>query len=126
MAKNKPIQIVECKVNENLTIIVKNARKVYGHDDSLPFNAEVDVRIDGKTKPLATAWNDGWGGETNVDALPLKNDLLKSVEEVINTYNFVYGKYVIPAKLSSIVELLACAAIFNEYDFITIEKLLEW
>jgi hypothetical protein len=47
------------------TIIVINAREVYGHDDSLPYNADFTLLENGKEVAKGRAFNDGWGGTSN-------------------------------------------------------------
>ena len=62
---------ITCVVNEDLKIILTNVHETYGHDDSLPFNAQ--VRIESKklcldqTSIIAKAFNDGWGGDTVIE-----------------------------------------------------------
>jgi len=64
---------IECKISNELALRLENCKEVYGHDDSLPFNADVFVydREDetGCFQRIATAYNDGWGGLTNIDTL---------------------------------------------------------
>ena len=74
MAEKRTPLSITCEVNPFLQIVLMNVRKVFGHDDSLPFNAEVYVRKDnGILTHVANAWNDGWGGETNID--PISKDV---------------------------------------------------
>ena len=46
----------------NYKVVVNNAKKVSGHDDTLPFNADFEVYKDGNLFFDGKAWNDGWGG----------------------------------------------------------------
>ena len=67
MAKAKTS--IECKINKDFSIILKNLQEVYGHDDTLPFNADIYITNPEwgmKDKKVGTAWNDGWGGSTNI------------------------------------------------------------
>lgn len=125
MARKTPLKNVMCKVNDDLSIIVSNTREVYGHDDSLPFNAEIFINKDGVTEQVATAWNDGWGGETNIDALADKQEVVKSLEEKMRTYKYQFIGHEFEASLPMVVELLANAAVFRSYSCITIEDLLK-
>lgn len=125
MARKTPLKNVMCKVNDNLSIIVSNTREVYGHDDSLPFNAEIFICKDGVTEQIATAWNDGWGDETNIDALADKQEVVKSLEEQMRTYKYQFMGREFNASLPMVVELLANAAVFRAYSCITIEDLLK-
>lgn len=81
-----------------------------GHDDSLPYQAKVFV--DGKE--VAVAYNDGWGGETNVrvtkeKAYPLMNEVEKYIRE--NKEQFPLGEYgghkLYHTNLSSVCDSLA-------------------
>jgi hypothetical protein len=49
----------------NFTIVVTNAREVYGHDDSLPYNADFTLLENNKEVAKGRAFNDGWGGPSN-------------------------------------------------------------
>jgi hypothetical protein len=63
---------ITCKVNDDLTIALVNVQKTYGHDDSLPFQADVHVKSRKLGFPKLTyvgyAHNDGWGGDTVIES----------------------------------------------------------
>ena len=105
-----------------------NVRKVFGHDDSLPFNAEVYVRKDnGILTHVANAWNDGWGGETNID--PISKDvqpLLIEAECEVEKHIVPLGQYSFKARLSLVVELMASALLSKKGTFFKIEEMLKW
>lgn len=48
------------------TLLVINAHEVMGHDDSLPYNAFIELRMNNKVIS-GKVWNDGWGGTSNID-----------------------------------------------------------
>jgi len=59
---------ISCKVSDNLTIELRNVVETYGHDDSVPFNADIYVFLDGKKRGVYAgyAYNDGWGGMSTI------------------------------------------------------------
>lgn len=63
---------ITCKINEDLTIALVNVEKTYGHDDSLPFQADIHVKSEKLGFPKLTwvghAFNDGWGGDTVIES----------------------------------------------------------
>ena len=129
MAKKKHYLSVTCEVNPNLSITLMNVREVMGHDDSLPFNAEVYVRKDNSILThIANAWNHGWGGETNIDAISKDTKpIIDDLEAVVKTFIVDLGKYSFPANLPLVIELLACCAVDgNRGNYVKIEDLLKW
>ena len=63
MAKNTEIKI---RISTT-TLMLKNCQEVYGHDDSMPYMAdlyEVKGVNDEELVHLAKCSNDGWGGDT--------------------------------------------------------------
>lgn len=73
-----------CKINEDLAIELVNVQKTYGHDDSLPFQADVYVKSEKLGLPkfahIGLAFNDGWGGDTVINSAhyrPLLNEIEK-------------------------------------------------
>lgn len=77
---------IECKVNEDLTIVLDNVQKTYGHDDSLPFQADIYVKSEKLGLPKSTrlgyAFNDGWGGDTEINGVQYP-DILKNLNEYL-------------------------------------------
>ena len=59
---------ITCKINDNLTVELRNVVETYGHDDSIPFNADIYVFLDGKKRGTYAgyAYNDGWGGMSTI------------------------------------------------------------
>lgn len=74
---------IKCKVNEDLTIVLDNVQKTHGHDDSLPFQADIYVKSEKLGFPKLTrvgyAFNDGWGGDTIIKSA--------SHQHILNTIN---------------------------------------
>lgn len=117
MAKEKTS--IECKINKNFSIILKNVHETYGHDDTLPFNADIYITnpewglID---KKVGTAWNDGWGGSTNICpenktdeiVLNMLNDFLKE------HYENQYGSVVWDVDSEYLISVLAEYCIYSD------------
>lgn len=63
------------------TLELKNCKEVMGHDDSLPFNA--DIHLNGKH--IGSAWNTGWGSDAeyrlNHDLTDTDKTALKEVKD---------------------------------------------
>ena len=59
-------------------ISLKNFKKVIGHDDSLPYVANVYVN----GERVCTCYNDGWGGETNITQV-MNETLLNEVNKFV-------------------------------------------
>lgn len=91
MAKKKIEEkdTITCVINNELSIILKNVMETYGHDDSLPFKADLYVQSKkmGFTEPthIANAWNDGWGGDTVIES--------KSYLKIINAIDEYLGNH---------------------------------
>lgn len=128
MAKRTPLNNVECKVNDSLSIILINVCEVMGHDDSLPFNAEVYVRKDnGILTHIANARNDGWGGDSNIDAINKETKpVIDELEAIVGTFVVDLGKWSFNASLPLVVELMASALLSKRGTFFKIEDLLKW
>ena len=123
MATNKTIKKTDLlnqealdKVCPNFLMIgghkfeLRSYKEIAGHDDSLPFQAK--VYVDGKE--CGVAYNDGWGGETEVRAT--KEGAFKTLNEVekyIREHKEEYymGEYegikLYHRDLSSITDMLA-------------------
>ena len=99
MKKENNIQIV-CKLTEDMWLGLSDIRENLGHDDSLPYQANVfvmdrDNNPYGSTafKRIAQIWNDGWGGESNLElvARTTQNiDCLKTLDELCKKHQFFY------------------------------------
>ena len=79
---------ITCKINDNLTVELRNVVETYGHDDSIPFNADIYVFLDGKKRATYAgyAYNDGWGGMStihcdNEKVQPILKQLNKDLKE---------------------------------------------
>ena len=128
MAK-KSYSTIECRFPNGLVIKLMNVKEVYGHDDSLPFNADVYVLNREWDLPcltkVAQAWNDGWGGPTNVHShLPKYNDLVEKLDQYLKeNYKEEYGSYSWDLRLDGLVESLACLAVDGAGNLVNIQTL---
>ena len=108
---------IECRINNTLSIKLMNVQQVYGHDDSLPYNADVYVCDLEHDLPcftkVATAWNDGWGGPSCVSAhLPKYNEYLKELDKYLKeNFKVDYETISWDLSLEELVEYLACIAV---------------
>lgn len=94
----------------NHTVELHNCREVKGHDDSLPF--EANLFIDGNY--VGDVHNDGWGGVANVIVLE-HADLAEEVNAFLKgkkEHFVLYGKeYAISVTLNDLCDSLAYYAI---------------
>ena len=88
MKKIPNIQMV-CVLSDKIWLGLSNIRENYGHDDSLPYQADMfimdkDNNPDGSTafKKIGIVWNDGWGGDSQIEPA-----LLKGSDEYIRKAN---------------------------------------
>lgn len=93
------------KVFGKLKIEIRKYREVMGHDDSLPYNAELWVN----NQHFADCFNDGWGGETTI--LPKDNKLLEEVcttigRESITQFGHTF-QYTLPILADELAVLFA-------------------
>lgn len=81
---------ITCKINEDLAIALANVQKTYGHDDSLPFQADIHVKSEKLGLPewthVGRAFNDGWGGDTVIESAHYR-PLLNEIEKYL-THNY--------------------------------------
>ena len=90
-AKNR-IQIVT-KFTEDFWVCLANLRENMGHDDCLPYQADVYVMQKEnhtlKFTKIASVWNDGWGGDSNVEVL--NPDLVQKVQDECLKHQMYYN-----------------------------------
>ena len=111
---------IRCHVGDSLIIELRNVREVYGHDDSLPFNADLYVanQVWGLNdfNLVGRAWNDGWGGDTVIDSI---NPVVTKVLDMFlrNNYKMVYVNMSWKLSLEELVTYLACLAIDKNVQY---------
>lgn len=92
------------KIFSTYSIEVKKVREVMGHDDSQPYNAELWAN----KKHIANCFNDGWGGETQIDIVDAK--MFKEVADVVCASKGAFGepdwKYDMPTLADELVALV--------------------
>lgn len=64
-------------------IEMRKFTKVHGHDDTLPFTAELWVN----NKSIAQCFNDGWGGECMITPNQKNIELYNKVKEIVEKTN---------------------------------------
>lgn len=116
------------------TFMVYNAKEVYGHDDSWPFNADWKV-IDNVTKKVVlsgSAWNDGWGGPTNVHLEEGDKQTLDSVNNQFKSiFKYKYKGFDIEDGIDDVVTFMAMLNImvitafiqYNQFLIILVNKI---
>ena len=111
----KRIQIVT-QFNENFWVCLANLRENMGHDDSLPYQADVYMmNRENHTLTfikIASIWNDGWGGDSNVEVL--NADLVQKVQDECLKHQMMYngkpfGQYDLEALCDEMAEVWVSA-----------------
>ena len=111
--KENELQIV-CVLSDTLRVGLKDIRENHGHDDSIPFQAEVYIQEGPQGsdyRHVASVWNDGWGGDSEMrrtDREPETAALIEKAQALCKVHSMVYRKQIV-AKYS--LELLcSCMA----------------
>lgn len=110
---------ITCKINEDLTIALVNVEKTYGHDDSLPFQADIHVKSKKLGFPKLTwvgrAFNDGWGGDTVIESTNYLHILNNIDGLLINNYQIHSRKPEISwaVRLDYLVSIMAEHSIYG-------------
>lgn len=117
MKKKLNIQIL-CVLSDTLTIGMSGIRENMGHDDSLPYQAEVFI-FDKENNPdgsmafqkIGEVWNDGWGGESCFTLTDRRNrfqDYQKKVTELCEAHQMYWdGKPFASYKLTDLLDIMA-------------------
>jgi hypothetical protein len=116
---------ISCKINDNITFELRNVIEVNGHDDSLPFNADIYLRLNGRKRAVYVgyAYNDGWGGDSIIrckNNQAVISDIKDYLRDMMVPYN-AYGKIgYLPASLPFLIDLMVEDCLYKgttEYDF---------
>lgn len=75
--------MIVSKTFGSFVIEMRKFTNVHGHDDSLPFTAELWVNH----KPIAQCFNDGWGGECQITPNPTNIELYNKVKAIVEKTN---------------------------------------
>lgn len=117
MKNNLNIQIL-CVLSDTLTIGLSSIRENMGHDDSLPYQAEVFI-YDKENNPegsmafqkIGQVWNDGWGGPscfTLTDFRERTKEYQKKVTELCETHQMYWeGKPFGSYNLTDLLDIMA-------------------
>lgn len=116
MEKNPKIQIV-CVFSEKLTLGLSGIRENYGHDDSLPYQADLFVMDRDNTpkgmqafKRFARVWNDGWGGDSQLQPAELKGsaEYVRKCNELCRKHQMIHkGRPVCEYDLAMLCDFMA-------------------
>lgn len=76
-----------CKLSDKIWVGLGNTRENMGHDDSLPYQADIFIMNEDNNpyghhtfKRIASIWNDGWGGESNVELIARTTQNLNDIK----------------------------------------------
>ncbi len=93
-----PIQIM-CELGNGNYLGLADIRENLGHDDSLPYQANIFIMDKDNCpkgsmafKRIASIWNDGWGGESNIISAGLKDSekYLKYAAQQLKKHQYYY------------------------------------
>jgi hypothetical protein len=117
---------ITCKINDDLVIALVNVQKVYGHDDSLPFQADIYVKSEKlgfhEFACVGHAFNDGWGGDTVIESAHYLN-ILNTIDSMLkNTYQIHIKKPEISwaVRLDYLVSIMAESSIYRRKTYMDI------
>lgn len=106
------------------TVKLANVELTVGHDDSLPFKA--NLLINGKI--VAYVYNDGWGGDACINRIA-HEDLLQGLRNFLAQKKEVFtlhGKeYTLPLSVESVCDTLACVSFdtnLKRFDIRLVDK----
>ncbi len=118
----KSVDIV-CKLTPSIWVALANVRENMGHDDSLPYQADIFVydkdncpENDIAFKKIGSIWNDGWGGESNIDVLaaPRCKEYIQRLEEECTKHQvYLHGKPFAIYYLKDVCDYMACLVVDN-------------
>ena len=109
----KRIQILT-QLTNNLWVCLANLRENKGHDDSLPYQADIYV-MDRKASPdkkirftkVGSIWNDGWGGDSNLETISA--DYIQKLRDEVAKHQMYYkGKPFGEYDLETLCDEMAC------------------
>ena len=110
---------IECKISDDLTIVLSGVDKISGHDDSTPFMADIYLKSEKLGLPKLTrvghAYNDGWGGDTEIESAQYAAVLEKLNEHLKQNYQIHIKKPDISweVRLDYLVSIMAERSIYG-------------
>ena len=138
--KKNAIQMV-CRLTGKLWLGMSGIRENMGHDDCLPYQADVFV-MDSDNQPegehafkkIGSIWNDGWGGDSNFTPLAhttyLNNIIAQMREECAKHQMYWDGNPFGSWTLEEVCDSLACIWVDAVKDKKAMAKLagraIEW
>lgn len=108
---------ISCKIDDTLTIELRNVRETYGHDDSTPFNADIYAYVDGKKTAtyVGYAYNDGWGGMSTIkceNLRPIMKGLSDKMRGMASPYEYGGRVTYLPASLDFLIDLMVESSLY--------------
>ena len=120
------MSIITCKVNDDLTIALFDVQRTYGHNDSLPFKANIYVKSRelglNELTLVGNAFNDGWGGDTVIGSAHYRH-ILNNIDGIlINNYQIHIKKPEITwaVRLDYLVSYMAERSIYRRKTYMDI------
>lgn len=117
---------ITCLINNELSIILKNVMKTYGHVDSLPFKADLYIQSKkmGFTEPthIGNAWNDGWGGDTVIESKSYLK-IVNAIDEYLGNHYQIHIKkpdFTWAVRLDYLVSVMAEMNIYHKLTLVDI------
>ena len=103
---------IYCILPDGSMLGLANCRENKGHDDSLPYQADIFFlkKENGKVtkSQIGSIWNDGWGGESDLEYNPNSSDIIKKVSELCGKHKMYYrGKAIAEYDIVSVCDVMA-------------------
>ena len=113
---------IYCMLTKTLWLGLANVRENYGHDDTLPYQADVfilDADAQPKFKKIGSIWNDGWGGDSVFEISDKENTeaYRKLADDLCKKHQMYYrGKPVCEYSLLDTCDSMACGFLAVQSD----------
>lgn len=111
---------IKCKINDKYDLILKDVIETDGHNDSLPFVADIWFRVGDVMKLVGICRNDGWGAFADYMISPEYKEDFDIVRSVVESKVYKYGQYAWNYDIPFLLDSLAYFCIVegkDEYEF---------
>ena len=114
----KNIQIY-AKLSDNIWVGLSAIRENAGHDDSLPYQADILIHkkdtepntSDATFEKVGMIWNDGWGGMSNIvpdTSVETAKELIKEAKQQAANHQMAWeGEFFTNYQLSDVLDIMA-------------------